>query len=57
MLPPGFTLEFIEEILVLLECLMQDLDGHRPVEQAILCLVDIGHAASADQLLEFIALI
>ena len=53
----GFTLEFIDEFLVLLECLMQDLDGHRPVEQAILCPVDIGHAASADQLLEFIALI
>ena len=53
----GLTLEFIDEFLVLLEFLMQDLDGHRPVEQAIPCLVDIGHAASADQLFEFIALI
>ena len=53
----GLTLEFIDEFLVLLELFMQDLDGHRPIEKAILCLVDIGHAASADQLFEFIALI
>ena len=53
----SLALEFIDEFLVLLELFMQDLDGHRPIEQTVLCLVDIGHAAPADQLLEFIALI
>ena len=52
-----FTMEAVDEFRIALELFMQDLHRYRTIQQQIFCLIDIGHTAAANELLELIALI
>ena len=53
----GFVPEAAAELGVLRQLTFQYFDGHKPVKAMTLGLIDIGHAAGADQLQQFIAVI
>ena len=50
----GLVAETPEEIAVVGELLLQDLDGHPPVAHPVVSLVHVGHAAHADELVDFV---
>ena len=53
----GLIVEAAAELSVGGQLLLQDLDGHQPVEPVIPALVHHGHTADADALQDFISVV